>query len=188
MEKSPRENRSSREDWLRMALTILRESGVDGIKITVIARRMGLTSGSFYWHFKNVQDLLDAVLDYWENHLTHHITEDALAFDGAPQDRILNLMCQVIEEDAALPDSAISVWAKSDANAQVVFDRTIRARFDFAGWMFQQAGFDPSEATIRGRLMVTSLLGETARDLKADKGWKRIIEGQWRVLLGHKDG
>ena len=181
--KKPKTQRADRAVWLTAALDVLRERGIDGIKIVPLANRLGLTSGSFYWHFKNVQDLLDSVLDHWEHHLTDHIVRDAQDFDGSPQDRILNLMLQVIREDAAVPDHAISVWAKSDATAHLTYLRTVQKRFDFAKWMFEQAGFAPEDASARGRLMVTSLMGESSNDLKSVDGWEEIVRTQWRVLI-----
>ena len=172
-----------REDWLNKALDILREQGIGGIKVVSIARQLNLTSGSFYWHFKNIQDLLDSVLNHWEHHLTDHIVQDAISFSGTPEDRILNLMMQVIKEDAAVPDHAVSVWAKSDAQAHLVYMRTVQKRFDFAKWMFEQVGFSPDEAATRGRLMVTSLMGESSNNLKSVKGWEDIVRAQWRVLV-----
>ena len=184
-DKRPKGQKADREVWLTAALEVLRERGIDGIKIVPLANRLGLTSGSFYWHFKNVQDLLDSVLDHWEHHLTDHIVTDAQAYDGPSEERILNLMLQVIREDAAVPDHAISVWAKSDATAHLTYLRTVQKRFDFAKWMFEQAGFSPDEAGGRGRLMVTSLMGESSNDLKSVDGWEEIIRTQWRVLVAN---
>lgn len=183
MKTETKKRRATREVWLVAALEVLRERGVDGIKIVPLAQNLGLTSGSFYWHFKNVQDLLDQILDHWEHHLTDHIVQDAQAFPGPPEERILNLMLQVIREDAAVPDHAISVWAKSDAKAHLAYQRTVQKRFEFAMWMFEQAGFSPNQAKSRGRLMVTSLMGESSNDLKKIEGWEDIIHGQWRVLV-----
>jgi AcrR family transcriptional regulator len=185
--ESERKPRLSREDWVRGSLEVLRERGVDGVKIVVIAERMGVTSGSFYWHFKNLQDLLDCLLDYWERELTDAVIEVAKDLPGPPEDRILNLMLQVIEQDAAVYDPAISVWAKSDPAAKAVFERTLRKRFDFARWMFKQCGFSDRQAGIRGRLMVAYLMGETAADLKSDRNWKAMMKEKHKVLTSRAE-
>ncbi|WP_425046014.1 TetR/AcrR family transcriptional regulator [Primorskyibacter sp. S87] len=183
METTGKKRRASREVWLVAALEVLRERGADGIRIVPLATQLGLTSGSFYWHFKNVQDLLDQVLEHWEHHLTDHIVQDAQTFDGPPDERILNLMLQVVREDAAVPDHAISAWARHDEQARNVYLRTVQKRFDFAKWMFEEAGFDPAEAQTRGRLMVTSLMGDASNDLKSHEGWENIIRSAWKVLV-----
>lgn len=178
-----RKAKASREEWLNAAILVLNESGVNGIKIVPLARRLELTSGSFYWHFKNIHELLDSVLDYWEFHLTDHIVRDAQEFNGTADDRILNLMLQVIREDAAISDHAISVWAKSNSKAQLTFKRTVNKRFIFAQWMFEQAGFSETKARARGRMMVTSLMGEASNGLKLTENWEETITSQWRVLI-----
>lgn len=182
-EQKPQKQRANRVVWLNAALAVLNERGVDGIKIVPLAKRLSLTSGSFYWHFKNVQDLLDSVLDHWENHLTDHIVRDAQNFVGPPEKRILNLMLQVIRENAAVPDHAISVWAKSDAKVQLSYQRTIAKRFEFAQWMFEQAGFSSPEAAVRGRLMVVTLMGEASNNLIAIAQWEDTIRAQWQFLV-----
>jgi len=186
MEKKTK-RRLGREDWVREALEVLQERGVDGVKIVVIAERMGVTSGSFYWHFKGLQDLLVCLLDYWERELTDAVMEQAKAFSGPPEDRILNLMVQVIEEDAAVYDHAIAVWARNDPAAGQVFQRTLRKRFDFATWMFKQCGFSNGQAAIRGRLMVAYLMGESATDLKSDPRWKAAVKEKYKVLTNRRN-
>ena len=178
---------ASREDWLLATLKVLRERGIEGVKVVAIARRLGLTSGSFYWHFKNIQDLLDDVLNYWEQIQTGHIIEDALAFKGPPEERIRNLMHQVIDEDASRPDSAVAVWAKSDARAAACYNRAMQRRFEFSSWLFEQAGFERNDAEIRGRMMVMTLMGETTAGLKERKGWKNILDAHWKILMQRDD-
>ena len=65
----------SRADWLRAARLALLHHGRDGVRVEPLARALGVTKGSFYWHFTNRQDLLDALLEEWEQ-------EPALLFDG----------------------------------------------------------------------------------------------------------
>lgn len=178
-----KKEKASREDWLQATLDVLRERGIEGVKVVAIARRLGLTSGSFYWHFKNLKDLLDSVLTYWEEALTGHIIEDALRFEGPPKERIRLLMQQVIREDASRPDGAIAVWAKSDADAALSYKRAMDRRFEFSLWLFQEAGFEPKDAEIRGRMMVMTLMGETTNGLKKRDDWADILDRHWRVLV-----
>ena len=64
--KTPRQ--LSRVDWIEAARRQLIISGVDELKVDRLARKMKVTRGSFYWHFKNRKDLLDAVLQLWQEH------------------------------------------------------------------------------------------------------------------------
>lgn len=67
----------SRKDWIIGALELLSTAGVQGLKIVPLAEHLGVTSGSFYWHFKNRRDLYDALMDYWEREMTDAAIEAA---------------------------------------------------------------------------------------------------------------
>ena len=135
--------------------------GIDAIKVAPLAADMGVTTGSFYWHFKNRRELLDALLEYWERELTDAAIELAKRFAGSPTDRILRLMEAVTDGNLAHYDLPIWQWAQSDAAANRVFQRVLQKRFSFAAWMFSEAGFSAEQAAIRGRMMVVYMMGES---------------------------
>ena len=55
-------------DWEKEALELIAEQGVQALAIEPLARRMGITKGSFYWHFSGRGALLDQALQRWEEH------------------------------------------------------------------------------------------------------------------------
>ena len=57
----------TRQDWLNAALSVLKQGGVEAVKVADLAARMGVSRSSFYWYFKSRQDLLDALLDHWQD-------------------------------------------------------------------------------------------------------------------------
>ena len=56
-----------RDAWLRKALDVLFANGISQIKVEVLARKLKLTKGSFYWHFKNRDELLRSMVDWWRD-------------------------------------------------------------------------------------------------------------------------
>lgn len=152
--------RLTRDDWLKAALQLC-EKGIDTVKVAPLALEMGVTTGSFYWHFKNRKELLDALLDFWERELTDVAIETARSISAPPRDRILFLMTAVMTENLARYDLPIWHWAQSDKRADRVFKRVLKKRFTFATWMFSEAGFGPEQAEIRGRMMVMYMMGES---------------------------
>ena len=154
-------NRMSREDWLRGALELLSTTGVQGLKVVPLAKYLGVTSGSFYWHFKNRRDLYDALMDYWELEMTDAAIEAAKGFEGSPEERIWHLMEQVMSSGMARLDLAFWHWSQSDVDARRIFKRVLKKRFSFAAWMFSEAGFSEEQAKIRGRMMVVYMMGES---------------------------
>src|SRR5262245_30715593 len=55
-----------RGDWVRAARLALLEGGPDAVKVERLARKLRVSKGSFYWHFKNRQELLEYLLREWE--------------------------------------------------------------------------------------------------------------------------
>ena len=151
----------SKNDWLQAALEFLGISGIESVKIVPLAAHLGVTSGSFYWHFSNRPELYSALLDYWETEMTDKAIEAARKYSGSPEDRIWNLMKEVMDSGMAKYDLAVWHWAQSDGEAQEVFSRTIEKRFAFATWMFEQVGFASIQAEVRGRMMVVYMMGES---------------------------
>ena len=154
-----RKSRLSKDDWLIAALKMC-ETGIDKVRVAPLAEQMGVTTGSFYWHFKNRRELLDALLEFWEREMTDGPIAAAREFSGKPAERIFFIMETVMTHSLARYDLAIWHWAQSDTNAHRVFKRVLKKRFSFAAWMFAQAGFSKEQAEIRGRMMVVYMMGE----------------------------
>ena len=174
--------RLSREDWIRGALDLLAMNGIESVKIVPLAERLGVTSGSFYWHFKNRQALRDALLEHWVREMTDAAIEAARKFEGPPLERIWQLMNQVMSTGMARFDLAIWHWAQSDPAVQAVFQETLQKRFAFAAWMFTQAGFSAPQAEARSRLMVVYMMGESTLIHDAPVKRKKLLKLKFDIL------
>jgi len=172
----------ARGDWLKAALTMC-ASGIDRVKIAPLATTMGITTGSFYWHFKNRQELLDELLVYWEREMTDAAIDAAKQFPGAPAERILGLMETVLADNHARYDLPIWHWAQSDGNAGRVFRRVLKKRFSFAAWMFSEVGFSRKQAEVRGRMMVIYMMGESTLIPSDMEKRKELIRLKHAILV-----
>jgi AcrR family transcriptional regulator len=176
--------RLGREDWIRAALELLATVGVEGVKIVPLAERLGVTSGSFYWHFKNRRELHDALIDYWEREMTDAAIEVARQIEP-PEDRIWRLMEHVMTAGLARFDLAIWHWAQSDSRAGEVFQSALAKRFAFAKWMFEQIGFADLEAEARGRMMVVYMMGESTLIPDEPEKRRKLLKLKHGVLTCH---
>lgn len=179
----PVKRRLGPDDWIRAALDLLIAAGVENVKIVPLASRLGVTSGSFYWHFKNRQQLLDALLGYWERELTDSAIESAKNFEGLPKERIWSLMNQVMSDGLARFDLAIWHWAQNDPVVKKTFRGVMAKRFAFAKWMFEKAGFDKDQAKARGRMMVVYMMGESTLIPVALKRRRSQLRLQYNILV-----
>ena len=57
--------RLTRDDWLDAAFQAVVDGGFDKVRVLVIAQALGVTRGSFYWHFTDHADLVSALIARW---------------------------------------------------------------------------------------------------------------------------
>jgi AcrR family transcriptional regulator len=112
----------SREDWIEAARLVLISSGVDDVKVDRLAKKLAVTRGSFYWHFKHRNALLDALLSGWETQNRNELAQ-IRARTELTDAGVIEAVSIWLSEDPAYPtfDMAIRFWArKSPTVAQLV--------------------------------------------------------------------
>lgn len=148
-----------RHDWLSMGLKILAESGIEAVRVEPLAKLMHVTKGSFYWHFKNREDLLEAMLQEWETRETDDIIKQVAVAGGDASAKLLNLFQLAYEDDGQL-EKAMRTWAANDAKTATVIAAIDQRRLDYLKDLFLQIGFPVVEAKARARLAHYSWVGE----------------------------
>jgi AcrR family transcriptional regulator len=105
----------SRDDWLKAARLALLQGGVEAVRVEKLARALHVTKGSFYWHFKDRTELLEALLREWEEELAQDIIPRLQGRRGREALRLLlRLMVKRVPlgEEGILPsDAALFTWA-----------------------------------------------------------------------------
>ena len=149
-----------RAQWVAAGLESLRRGGVDGVRVERLATALGITKGSFYWHFRDRGDLLDAVLDYWAREMTDAEFERISALQGGLAVRLLALAEDVLEKGMGRYDPAIRAWARAERKVAAAVAQVDRRRIRALTRFFEEGGFDAVEARTRARLFYTFLLGE----------------------------
>ena len=86
--ESKTRNQLDRNDWIEGAIDVLSDQGVAGLRVEVLAKSFGVTKGSFYWHFKDRQDLLDAVVGVWKEGRLRDIEKQTTASSGKELEQI----------------------------------------------------------------------------------------------------
>ncbi len=149
-----------RAQWVAAGLESLRQGGVGAVRVERLAARLGITKGSFYWHFRNRGDLLDALLEYWAREMTDAEFERVSALQGGLAQRLLALAQDVLERGLGRYDPAIRAWARSESRVAAAVAQVDRRRVRALARLFEEAGFGAGEARTRARLFYTFLLGE----------------------------
>jgi AcrR family transcriptional regulator len=138
-------SRLSREKWLKAGFEALAEAGAQALKAEPLARRLGTTKGSFYWHFADVPDFHNALLGQWEEMAISRIVT-ALASEYTPTGR-LRRMGQVIADKGAggVIEPAIRAWAKGDALAAEAVARVDQTRLEYLRELLGETGIQNPE-------------------------------------------
>jgi AcrR family transcriptional regulator len=105
----------NRDDWLKAARLALLTGGVEAVRVEKLARNLRVTKGSFYWHFKDREELLALLLREWEEELLKDIIPRLRGRRGPEALRLLlRLMVARVPlgEEGVLPsDAAMFTWA-----------------------------------------------------------------------------
>ncbi|MDQ8024187.1 MAG: TetR/AcrR family transcriptional regulator [Moraxellaceae bacterium] len=151
-----------REAWVRLAVDILAEEGLAGLRVEAMAKRLGVTKGSFYWHFKDRQALLDAVLEEWR---AGRIQDCQRQAEVSP-DRAAEQLRHVMDAYAINPNRkgvmielAVRDWARRDKAAAAAVEEVDEARRTNATRLFLAAGFSQDQAEMRALLLYTHAFG-----------------------------
>jgi AcrR family transcriptional regulator len=148
----------SRDDWTMAALRALARGGVAAVAVDRLARGLGVTRGSFYWHFADREALLVAALETWELHATTEVVAAVRALDDAwARARALFAEALGSEEIAGL-EPALAAQTSHPAIAAVVA-RVTEARLSFLAEIFTDLGFGPQDARHRALAAYAAYLG-----------------------------
>lgn len=158
----------TRQDWLNVAKDILISDGVEQVKVLPMSDRLGVSRSSFYWYFKTRQDLLDALLDHWQQTNTAALVAKA----SAPAETITQAVCQVFHcvvnpEIFSIPfDFAVRDWARRSDTVRAVLHASEDARIAAIQAMFQHHDYPEIEALTRARILYYMQNGYNDADLQ----------------------
>jgi AcrR family transcriptional regulator len=145
------------EDWVEAATTLLVDEGIDSVRIDVLARRLGVTRGSFYWHFKDRDDLLKSVLQAWRARATEQVTARFESRQAAAPELVRELISLPFRgrsaARAARIELALRAWARRDEIARQAVDEADAARIAYHAQVFSALGFSIAEARMRAFLL-----------------------------------
>jgi AcrR family transcriptional regulator len=158
-----------RKEWIVAALAALGREGVHGIRVESLARKLKVTKGSFYWHFRDRPDLLESVLSEWEAE-TDWLIQESRAQRGA-RPRLERFVALVREVRGRIPESAIFMWAREDTKVARRVKRVERARIDFLASVLEAMDIPTEEAELRAELAYLAFVGMADR-LSRDPGWE----------------
>lgn len=172
--------RGSQEGWLEAAYESLLESGVDSVKILPLAKKLNLSRTSFYWFFKDREELLAALLSRWRDKNTGSILRQSEAYAETLAEAMLNVFdCWL---DPSLFDSkfefAVRSWALQSDDTLAEVRKADAVRMEALSRMFVRFGHPENTADVRARTTYLVQIGFISMQAEEDVAvrMKRIAD------------
>jgi AcrR family transcriptional regulator len=148
----------TRQDWITAGINQLKEYGPSGVSGEKIARRLDVTRGSFYHHFKNMDELIELLLQQWEKTQTVDVLgKSAQQALDLPQ-KMTILLESAWNTDAEL-EIAIRQWAFSNHQVRLHVERTDKLRLNYLIAVYSQYVGDDQRGSKLGKIAYYGLLG-----------------------------
>jgi AcrR family transcriptional regulator len=175
------------EEWIEAGLAELAGGGVDGVRVEVLARRLGVTKGGFYRRFRDRRALLDAMLAAWlEGRIAAIRAQTALDGEG-PRARlaaIVSLFAARVNAAGLAIELAIRGWARTDEGAAAAVLRVDEERLDDVGRLYEELGLAAPEARARAALFYAFIFGQGLLILDSDPAERARLIDSCGELLG----
>jgi AcrR family transcriptional regulator len=145
-------------DWEQQALVLIAEKGIRAVAVESLAKRMGVTKGSFYWHFHNRESLLEQSLIRWEKHDAANLQTSLSAIDD-PRERLRSFFRRTGREKLTHNVYSSLCMASDHPQVEPLLERVAVRRMKHIEKAFEEIGFDAQEASHRARLTYSAYLG-----------------------------
>ena len=149
------------EDWIAAALEALAESGAAAVRVDPLAKRLGVTRGSFYWHFKDRRALLDVLPAAWRDQQTDGVIAQAEALGAPPGETLRELLKLCFQDDGRL-EKAFRAWAATDPATAALVATVDARRIGYLARLLRGMGFGKPVAEARARIAYLAWLGHYA--------------------------
>ncbi|MCR6498352.1 TetR/AcrR family transcriptional regulator [Shinella sp. CPCC 101442] len=172
--------RGSQEGWLEAAYEALLESGVESVKILPLAKRLNLSRTSFYWFFKDREELLSVLIARWRDKNTGNLVRQSEAYAETVAEAMLNVFDCWLNKDVfdSQFEFAVRSWALQSPEIQAEVHAADRTRMEAISRMFMRFGYDEGPADVRARTTYLVQIGYISMQSEEDLAlrMKRIPE------------
>jgi len=160
----------TRECWAKAALTAVGRGGVANVKVETLAKSLRVTKGSFYWHFKDRDDLLQEMLIYWRRNLTDKIANNIQKLTE-PRQKLIHLIEVASGKRPDVPggriEHSLREWAHSSDIARAAVAIVDAERLKTIAGVYRELGLSPAKAKIASLMMLSHIIGVNVIDTSA---------------------
>jgi AcrR family transcriptional regulator len=154
-------------------LKALARKGFTALKAEPLAKAMGVSRGSFYWHFADVGAFHTALLKHWHEVAAEQIIAEVEA--AAPGNRALELLLRRLFGERLALEGAVRTWASVDPAARAAVQAIDRRRLDYIEQLLRHAGLSADLAGARAQILYCAFLGFALSDRPSPKERQHMI-------------
>lgn len=150
--------------WVEAGFTELARAGVEGVRVEVLAKNLGVTKGGFYRRFADRAALLDAMLKGWREGRIAAIAQQTSLDGQGPRERlraVIRLYSERLNPEGMAIELAIRQWARSDENAAAAVASVDAARLKHVSDLYRATGLAAEEADAQAFLFYCFIFGQS---------------------------
>jgi AcrR family transcriptional regulator len=159
----------SRDDWIEAAYLRFNDAGLSAVRVEAIARDLGATKGSFYWHFADRAEVVSAVMARWEQIETDLVIE-LVERAGSPEEQLAALYDVIVERIGERGGERTLFLDAVPEAVDAVVARVTERRVAYVAALLHAAGVEQGEARRRGAAVVAAVIG-----------FQQLAAGGWRA-------
>jgi AcrR family transcriptional regulator len=150
--------------WVEAAFDALAEGGIDAVRVDPLAKRLGVTRGSFYWHFTDRAALHTAILKEWRKRASYQVATRIERRASAPDERLRQTLALPLSgpraKRAAAIELAIRLWSRRDGEAAKAVRHIDQVRLTYYAKLYRELGLAPGEARQRAFMFYAALMAQ----------------------------
>ena len=174
----------SAKDWLDLGLKTLAANGPGALKADPLAKALGVSRGSFYWHFADVAAFRTAILAYWREVSAERIIAE-LEAAAEHENPLLLLLRRTFSSRLAL-EKAVRSWATFDTEARNAVQAIDRRRIDYIEGQLKVFGLAEDVAQARAQILYWTFVGYALSDKQLPKAKQQAAYDELvRIALGN---
>jgi len=155
----------SRSDmWIEAALAEIGKSGIDGVRVEVLAKNLGITKGGFYRRFKDRRALFDALLETWARGRIAALERQIESGGHNARDQLkslIKLYSERVNPEGMAIELAMRQWARSDATAFAAVSSVDAARLNIVERLYRKLGMASADAQAQAVLFYSFIFGQS---------------------------
>ena len=161
------------KDWLDQGLKVLAKSGFTALKAEPLAKALGVSRGSFYWHFADIAAFHAAILEHWREVAAEQIIANVEA--ASRDENPLRVLLRRVFGERLVLEKAVRSWATVDPTARAAVQAIDRRRLSYVESLLTQSGLPAEVASARAQILYWTFFGFALSDQSLPKAKQQAV-------------